>query len=114
MTDALDLARLTETDLHMYADGQLAPERVASMESALARNPALAERVAAIRAQNAALRDAFDPLLSEPISERLLQAATRPASGSTSSTTRHWLVPAFAAAAMLLLGVVLAGSSVAH
>jgi anti-sigma factor RsiW len=105
MTRSLDLARLTETDLHMYADGQLAPERVASMESALARNPALAERVAEIRAQNAALRDAFDPVLSEPISERLLQAATQPANGSTSRITRHWLVPAFAAAAMLLLGV---------
>lgn len=105
MSDNLNAAGLTETDLHAYADNQLAPERVALLESALARDPVLAERVAEIRTQNAALRDAFDLLLSEPISEKLLKAATRPAKAWARGNTRRWLVPAFAAAATLLLGV---------
>ncbi len=50
-----------------------------SVEAALARDPELAARVAEIRAQNATLRDALDPVLAEPIPERLLDAARRPA-----------------------------------
>ena len=105
MTDNLNAAGLTETDLHAYADGQLAPERIASMESALARDPELAGRVGEIRAQNASLRDAYDPLLSEPVPERLLKAATQPQKWWARGSTRQWLVPAFAAAATLVLGV---------
>jgi hypothetical protein len=69
LSESLVASGLTENDLHAYADGQLPPERVAEMESALRRDPALAERVAQIRAQNAALhvsrvRDDF-PLASK-------------------------------------------------
>jgi len=89
---------LSDADLHAYADGQLAPERVASVEAALRDDPALAATVAAVRAQSAALRDALDPMLAEPIPARLIEASARP--------SRRWrarLAP-FAAAALLVLG----------
>ena len=89
---------LSDADLHAYVDGQAAPERLAAIEAALRDDPALAASVAAVRAQNAALRDAFDPMLAEPIPPRLIEAAARP--------PRRWrarLAPV-AAAALLVLG----------
>jgi anti-sigma factor RsiW len=71
-------ARIAEVDLMAYVDGQLAPERSAVVEAALAQDPALAARVAALRAQNASLHAALDPWLAEPIPARLLEAATPP------------------------------------
>ena len=89
---------LSEADLQAYADGQVAPERVASVEAALRDDPALAATVAAVRAQSAALRDALDPMLAEPIPPRLIEASARP--------PRRWrarLAPV-AAAALLVVG----------
>jgi anti-sigma factor RsiW len=94
---------IADADVHAYVDGQLPRERAAAVEAALAGDPALATRVAEIRAQNAALRDALDPALAEPIPERLLAAATPPARGA--SRARRWLGPALALAASLLVGV---------
>lgn len=94
---------LPDFDLHAYADGQLAPERRAAVEATLAKEPALAARIAEIRSQNAALRDALDPLLAEPLPARLLAAAAPPVAAS--GTARRWLMPAFAAAATLVLGI---------
>jgi anti-sigma factor RsiW len=97
-------APLEENDLHAYADGQLAPERVSAIEAALTDNPALAARVAEIREQSRALRDALDPVLAEPIPERLIDAARPPARGPA-TRWRAWLPRAFAAAALLVLGL---------
>ncbi len=97
---------LPEADLHAYADRQLAPERAGAVEAALAGDPALAARVAGIRAQNAALRDALDPILAEPIPERLLDAARGPQASAARGARGHgWRWPALAAAATLVLGV---------
>lgn len=69
---------LSEDDLHAYADRQLDGERAARIEAALAHDPEAAARVAAIRAQNAALAHALDPWLDEPIPPRLLRGASAP------------------------------------
>jgi anti-sigma factor RsiW len=95
---------VSDHDLNAFVDGQLAPEQVAVVEAALARNPELAARVADFRAQGAALRDALDPVLGETIPERLLAAATIGRTGA-SARLRRWGAPALAAAAMLVLGV---------
>jgi anti-sigma factor RsiW len=89
---------LGDADLHAYVDGQAEPERIPAIETALRDDPALAERVAGLRRQNAALRDALDPLLSEPIPQRLLDAAARPPA--------RWrrMLPALGAAALLGVG----------
>ena len=92
---------ITDDDLMAYADGQLAAERREAVEQAIARDASLASRVAAIREQNAALRDALDPWLAEAIPPRLLAAAEGRAGGGR--LTRMW--PAFAAAATLVLGI---------
>jgi len=95
---------ISDADLHAYADGQLAPERQEQVEALLATDPELAARVGSIRAQSAALRDALDPMLGEPVPAALLAAATPPASGAF---VRRWIGPAFAAAASLVMGVAL-------
>lgn len=94
---------ISDADVHAYVDGQLAPEHAARVEAHLAGDARLAERVAALRAQNAALRDALDPVLAEPIPERLLAAATMP--GSRADGVRRLLARAFAIAATLVVGV---------
>jgi anti-sigma factor RsiW len=96
----------TDDDLNAYADGQLAADRAAEVAAALARDPALFARVADVRAQNAALRDALDPMLAEPIPERLLEATSAPPAAARAGLPR-WLRPAFAAAATLVLGIAL-------
>ena len=102
---------IDDADVHAYADGQLAPERAAAVDAALAQDPELALRVAGIRAQNAALRDALDPMLAEPIPERLLAAASAPVEaggrGALARTVRpgRWLATGFAVAATLVVGV---------
>jgi len=92
-----------EADVHGYVDGQLPRERVADVEAALAGDPEIAERVAAMRALNSAMRDALDPALSDPIPERLLAAATAPARRAAS--WRRYAAAAFAAAATLVVGI---------
>jgi anti-sigma factor RsiW len=93
----------TDADFHAYADGQLAAHRVREFEAELARVPELALRIAEIRAHNAALRDALDPILSEPIPERLVSAAVPPARGG--GAVRRLIVSSLAAAAVLVVGI---------
>jgi anti-sigma factor RsiW len=92
---------LSGADLQAYADGFAPPERVPAIEAALRSDPELARYVADVRRQNAALRDALDPMLAETIPQRLLDAATRPPS--------RWrrALPSLAAAALLVVGCAL-------
>jgi anti-sigma factor RsiW len=90
-----------ELDLMAYADGQLASDRAAAVEAALARDPQAAARVAEIREHNRLLRDGLDGWLAEPCPARLLAAATPPASATP------WRRPALAMAATLVLGLAL-------
>ena len=95
---------VTDAELEAYSDGQLASSRVADVEALLAREPALATKVAAIRRQNADLRDALDPWLADPVPSRLLAAATAPAGGAR-RFARGWFASALAAAAALVVGL---------
>ena len=94
---------VSEADVHAYVDGQLVPERAAGLEAALASDPALAARIEALHTQNAALRDALDPVLAEPIPAQLLAAAEAPVPRAAHLGRR--LAPAFAIAATLVIGV---------
>jgi anti-sigma factor RsiW len=100
------MPELSDTDLSACADRQLPPERAAEVAAVLAADAVLAARVAEIREQNAALRDALDPVLAEPIPDRLLDAARPPGARAVRRpTAARWLVPVFAAAATLVLGL---------
>jgi anti-sigma factor RsiW len=95
---------ITEADLHAYVDGKLAASRVPTIEAAAAQDPALAARIASAQRHNTQLRDAFDGWLDEPVPERLIAATAAPVAASTYGTGKWWR-PAFAAAAVLVLGV---------
>ena len=89
-----------DDELQAYADNQLGPARAEDVAAALAREPLLAARVAEIRRQNAALRDAFDPWLAEALPRKLLWAAT----GRSLRGRWRWQ-PWAALAASVVLGV---------
>ena len=94
---------ITDADVNAYVDGQLAPARLPAVEDALARDPALAARVAAMKHQNALLRDALDPWLDEALPDRLVAATAGPPAAKRRMP--RWLPAAFAAAASLVIGV---------
>jgi anti-sigma factor RsiW len=95
---------ISDADIHAYVDGRLPAARAAGVDEVLANDPELAARVAEMRAQNAALRDAFDLVLDEPIPEQLLAAAVPPAT----PVSRYGRRLPFAAgiAATLVAGIV--------
>lgn len=69
--------KVSEDDLQGYVDDLLAPERRAEVAAHLSGEPEAAERVAAYREQNAQLRAHFNPVLDEPIPQRLTLLAPR-------------------------------------
>lgn len=87
------MSGITESDLHAYADGQLDDARRIRVDAHLAHDAEAAESVRAWREQNENLRALYNPVLNEPVPQRLLDAAaTRP----------RWPSYALAAGAMLL------------
>ena len=66
---------VTEADLQAYADARLSPERRALVEAWLASRPEEAERVATYQRLGKEVRAAYEAMLSEPVPERLAQAA---------------------------------------
>ena len=93
---------VTDADVNAYVDGQLAPARMPAVEDAIDRDPALAARVAELRRQNAALRDAFDTWIAEAPPARLVAATM---SDPARRRSPPWLRAAFAAAASLIVGL---------
>ncbi|HEV7800871.1 MAG TPA: anti-sigma factor, partial [Burkholderiales bacterium] len=79
---------LTESDLHAYLDGELDGARRGEVEALVASHRDDAERLAAYSALNDALRACYDPVLGEPIPERLSQLIAR----------RPWRILRYAAA----------------
>ena len=67
---------ITEIDLLAYADGSLAadPQRHAEVEQYLHDNPEVAVRVDAFARQDKEIRGLYDPVLYEPVPERLRNA----------------------------------------
>jgi anti-sigma factor RsiW len=68
--------KIGESELHAYVDERLDPAARQAVEAHLAERPEDAARVQAYREQNAALRAAFDPVLNEPLPDRLRRIDT--------------------------------------
>ncbi|WPH11604.1 anti-sigma factor family protein [Variovorax paradoxus] len=79
----------TDDEVHALVDGQLVPERRAEVEDAVARDPALAARVAAWRVQRDALRRLHGELLGEPVPAPLMSALDR--SQPRQARQGHWM-----------------------
>ena len=71
-------APVSEAELQAYVDRELTPERHRDVEAYLARRPEEAQRVESYRAQNLEIRALFDPVMAEPLPERVSRAAKRP------------------------------------
>ena len=71
-------APVTEAELQAYVDRELTPERLREIEAYLSHRPEEAQRVEIYLAQKRELRALFDPVMSEPLPERVRQAARPP------------------------------------
>lgn len=106
----------SDETLMAYADGELDAATRAAVETAAAADPQLAQRIAQHRTLRARLRGAFEPVLAEPLPERLL-AAARGAGGERRTDNvialrkgrpPRWSWPQWGAmAASLIVGVLL-------
>jgi anti-sigma factor RsiW len=67
----------TDDELHAWIDGQLPSDRHGAVEDALARDPAVAAKVAAWHTQGVALRRLHGELLDEPVPPALMSALDR-------------------------------------
>src|SRR3954469_4269244 len=88
-----DEPRITEADLHAYADGRVDDGRRAEIEAWLAERPDEAERVATWKRVGEGLRALYDPVLEEAVPEELARAAR----GTPRSSRAHWRGVALAA-----------------
>ena len=88
------MTQLQDDELQAWVDGQLDEERRTAVEERLARDEDAARRVSGYRQINSALKALYDPVLDEPVPERLMR---RPV---------HWTRYA-RAASVLALGVAL-------
>jgi anti-sigma factor RsiW len=68
----MSINKISESELHAYIDGELAPARQREIEAHLASNPELTERLDAYRRHEDALRARFDSVVSETVPDRLL------------------------------------------
>jgi anti-sigma factor RsiW len=68
------MSAISETDLHAYADGQLDEARRLRVQAHLAHDAEAAENVRVWCEQNQALRALYNPVLNEPVPQRLLAA----------------------------------------
>src|SRR5579863_1810506 len=111
--------RMTFSDenLSAYADGELDEATRAALEAAMAADPVLARRVARHRALRARVQDAFAPVLTEPVPERLLAAARGPGSAERADNViafqarprPRWSWPQWGAMAACLIAGLLLG-----
>jgi hypothetical protein len=106
----------SDETLGAYADGELDAATCAALEAAMANDPQLAQRVTRQRALRARVRDAFAPVLTEAVPERLLAGARGAPAGRRAGNvldfrTRspaRWSWPQWGAiAASLVVGVLL-------
>jgi hypothetical protein len=106
----------SDETLSAYVDGELDAATRTALEAAMATDRELAQRIARQRALRERVREAFAPVLTEPVPERLLASVRGgPAAGSTGNVIAfqarlrpRWSWPQWGAmAASLVVGVLL-------
>jgi hypothetical protein len=105
---------VNDEKLMAFADGELSGAEHAEIEAALAQDEALREKLEAHRAMRARLSFAFDGALTEPVPQRLTDAARTPCQAevidfaSRRAATPEWSFREFGAmAASIALGLVI-------
>lgn len=106
----------SDQTLSAYVDGELDAATRVVLEAAMATDPQLAGRVARQRALRERVRDAFAPVLTEPLPERLLASVRGTPAGTRAGNVvalaarprPRWSWPQWGAmAASLIVGVLL-------
>lgn len=100
---------VSDEALTAYADGELEPAAAALVRDAVAADPALARRLAALRATREAARAAFADVAREPVPAALLAAVLAADAASAPPPPRAanapaWRMAAIAAAVALVVG----------
>jgi len=95
---------ITEADLHACVDAALPAARRAEVEDYLATRPEESERVRAYLAQKQAIRTLYDPVLDEPVPDRLAALAAAPSAARGGALARWSLQRVAAGFAVALLG----------
>ncbi|MDB5481857.1 MAG: anti-sigma factor [Caulobacteraceae bacterium] len=111
---------IDDKTLLAYADGELEPSRAEAVERMLAEDPGLAAKLEQHRRLAAGLRAAYDPVLKEPVPERLARTAqgggtvislaeARVARAARSAPMRNWRAGGLIAAG--LVGAIIVGQA---
>jgi len=87
---------ITEAELQAYADGRLDEAGRLAVEAWIAARPEEAERVADYRRLGDALRAAYDPVLAEPVPDRLPRALGPARQAWRYAAVAGWLVAGIA------------------
>jgi len=87
---------ITEAELQAYADGRLDEAGRLAVEAWIAARPEEAERVADYRRLGDALRAAYDPVLAEPVPDRLPRALRPARQAWRYAAVAGWLVAGIA------------------
>lgn len=95
---------VTEEMLMAHADGELSADDRAMVDAAVAADPALAARLALHQRLRSRISGAYQPVMEEPVPERLLNAA-RPSNVVDLAARRSRIVRWGAMAACLVAGV---------
>jgi anti-sigma factor RsiW len=100
---------ISEEEIQAYVDGSLPNERRAEIDLLLAHNAALAARVSDYFSLNALLHERYDPVMSEPVPQRLRSMLVRQRFNAA-----NW--PRFAGmAAALVIGIAIGtGTQMGH
>jgi anti-sigma factor RsiW len=98
---------IDDQDVHAFIDGELPAARMQAMAARIGADPALAARVAAYRADQQRLLDAFGPIASRPLPASWLRRIEDAPPERAAPRWLDWR----AAAAVLLLGVGLSGAA---
>ena len=122
--------KLPDETVMAYVDDELDAESRARVEAAMAADPEVGAQLQAQIDLRARLRASYDPVLSEPVPERLLQALGQPPAAPSAriadlasvratkqerlQAPRRWSLPQFAAIAASLIIGVLIGQRVLH
>ena len=106
------MTEITDDMLIAYVDGELPEPQRALVDSAVAADPALFEKLEQHRRFRARVFGAFAGVLDEPVPERLVEAA-KPSTVVNLAERRRSPVPVWAAmAASLVVGVIAGGVAV--
>lgn len=108
---------IDDETLYAYLDGELPGEEARRVETALAADPALADRLDAQRRLRARLRDAFDPVADAPVPAGIAALPGNPgvaAIGAERARRRGFGLPQWAAVAAALVAGLFGGHMLAR